>query len=169
MSLPGRLGLNLCAPAFRGPTAAAAAARRPARPPVSKGPMGAGGVAWSPAPGGFLRRAGWARTRPPPLLAEGRGGCNRASFRLPGQWRRPPLLSVPVTQPECEARLSGLLPTLESAPARTASPLPLTPDCARRRGRGTLQPPWMPKEDVGPSFRKRGGRGFGCQGDDVTM
>lgn len=65
----GRLGLNLCVPASLRPTAATAAVRRRALPPVSKEPIGTRGVVWTPAFIGFLPHAGVIRTSPCPVCS----------------------------------------------------------------------------------------------------
>lgn len=72
-----------------GPTAAVRRRRRRGSPPVSKGPIRAGGVAWSPAPRGFLPRR-WTEEDPSPGAA--------------GRWRlyrsiRPSGRSVAATSP----------------------------------------------------------------------
>lgn len=84
----GRLGLNLCVPASLRPTAATAAVRRRALPPVSKEPIGTRGVVWTPR----LHRLSTARWSHKDLSLSS----------LLCQWQRQPLLFVP-----CEARLSG--------------------------------------------------------------
>lgn len=122
----GRLGLNLCVPASQRPTAATAAVRRRALPPVSKEPIRTGGVVWTP----LLQRLSTARWSPmdfswPSLLC---------------QWQRQPLLFVP-----CEARLSGLLQSaLECCSSQKSELLPTLESAHVRMGtevsRNTNQP-----------------------------
>lgn len=91
----GRLGLNLCVPASLRSTAAAAAVRRRALPPVSKEPIRTWGVVWAPR----LHRLSTARWMPLDLSLSG----------LLCQWLRQPLLFVPTFKRVCEARLPRLL------------------------------------------------------------
>lgn len=167
--------LNLYVPASLRPTAATAAVRRRALPPVSKEPIRTRGVVWTPR----LHRLSTARWShkdfsPSSLLC---------------QWQRQPLLFVP-----CKARLSGLLQSaLECYSSQEFELLPTLKSAHVRRGtegfqkyKPTQQGPvqsrslsdrahphpftmkerekpcshlWKPKEDVGSSFRKHGGKG----------
>lgn len=77
-----------------GPTAAVRRRRRRrGSPPVSKGPIRAGGRGLEPRPPG-LPAAPLDRGGPLPPGLQVAGGCTRASVRLTGQWQRQALLFV---------------------------------------------------------------------------